>query len=99
MKKSLLAFGLAAMFLSACNSGEVAPVAEVPVAEKTNWELGLEKLHAGEVEEIAQTHSLTVDFFLKNGDRITAKESRIDEIFDEVDKCGALCADMPMLTE
>lgn len=97
MQKSLvLLFSLVLIFtLSGCKSSSSPEISET----EYTWGEALEKLHDGEVKSVAQLHNLTVNFYLKNGQEFSVKEPAIDVIFDEVKKCGDICATMELITE
>jgi hypothetical protein len=59
----------------------------------------VEILNTGEVEMVAQLHSLEVILTLKNGTEIRTVEPIIDAIFEEVEKCGQPCSQILLATE
>jgi len=63
------------------------------------WNEAIRILNGGEVEKIAQAHSLDVTLILKDGRKIKTKEPGIDDIFDEVEKCGEPCKEILLFTE
>ena len=67
--------------------------------QNMNWQETITLLNTGEVESIMQAHNLDISLILKNGTIIHTKESRIDEIFDEIEKCGNVCKNIVMATE
>jgi len=89
--------------LSACSSGLDSEVFNDPTAmpcdEEVPWDQAIEILNSGEAVSVMQLHSLEVSFVLENGCRIRTIEPRIDDIFEEVRKCGELCAMIPLGTE
>ena len=64
-----------------------------------SWDEAIRILNSGEVEQVFQTHSLDVTLILKDGRSIHTKEPGIDDIFDEVEKCGEPCKDILLATE
>ncbi len=56
-------------------------------------------LNQWEIEEVFQSHSLNVVLKYKNWAEISTKEPNIDNIFDEVRKCGNMCKDIILATE
>jgi len=64
-----------------------------------DWDEAIIILNSGEVKSVMQTHNLDVTLTLKNGTTIHTKETRIDMIFDEIDKCGNSCDNLIMATE
>lgn len=71
----------------------------MPCDEEVPWNQAIEILKTGQVESIMQLHSLEVSFVLENGCLIRTIEPHIDDIFEEVRKCGELCAMIPLGTE
>jgi hypothetical protein len=71
----------------------------LPCAEEVTWNQAIEILNSGQVESIMQSHNLEISFVLEGGCRIWTIEPRIDDIFEEVRKCGELCAMIPLGTE
>ena len=64
-----------------------------------SWSEAVDLIMSGEVEQVAQTHSLEVTLFLKDGSRLDTIEPQIDEVFTEIEKCGVLCSEIVMITE
>jgi hypothetical protein len=95
MMKKILIAALLCLLLAACASSASLPAdgATIP------WEQAVQLLHDGQVSQIFQAHSLQVTLTLSNGATITTIEPSIDEIFFEVERCGAPCAGIPMATE
>ena len=89
--------------LTACSSSaatqEIVTPDPLPCGEEVEWETAVEILHQGEVEQVVQLHSLAVTLILKDGCEIKTVEPVIDDIFNEVENCGALCSDMILATE
>lgn len=94
---------LMAFVLSACSSTPDPEVFNNPTAmpcdEDVPWDQAIEILDSGKVVSVMQTHSLEVSFALENGCRIQTVEPRIDDILEELRKCGDLCAMIPFGTE
>lgn len=63
------------------------------------WDSAINILRSGEVAQAHQTHSLYVTLILKNASKIITKEPHIDDIFDEIDKCGLPCSSTVVATE
>ncbi len=72
---------------------------ELPCDQEVSWEEAIEILNSGEVVSVMQMHSLKVSFVLENGCRITTVEPHIDDIVEELQKCGDLCARVAFGTE
>ncbi len=90
---SLLVF---ALLMSACAGSPVEPT---PYPSEVDWETAVEILNTGEVEMVAQLHSLEVILTMKNGVEIHTVEPNIDAIFQEVAKCGQPCSQIMLATE
>lgn len=56
-----------------------------------SWDEAVSILNSGQVQGIMQAHNLEVTFTLQNGKIIHTKEPSIDDIFDEIEKCGNQC--------
>jgi hypothetical protein len=52
-----------------------------------------------DVTQIFQTHALEVTLTLEDGRQLHTIEPHIDAIFQEIQTCGAPCADILMATE
>lgn len=59
----------------------------------------IEILNQWEIKEVFQSHSLDVILKHKNWAGIDIKEPNIDDIFDEIRKCGKTCEDIILATE
>jgi hypothetical protein len=94
---------LCLLILSACTPAPGPEVIDDPTAVSCNgevtWSQAIEILNSGQVESVMQAHNLKVSFVLENGCRIWTIEPRIDDIFEEVQKCGDLCARISLGTE
>ena len=64
-----------------------------------SWNEAIRILNGGEVEQVVQLHSHGVTLILKDGRSINTKEPAIDDIFDEVKKCGNPCKNIDVITE
>ncbi|MDO8604269.1 MAG: hypothetical protein Q7K40_02620 [bacterium] len=64
-----------------------------------SWEEAVGILHSGQVKKIMQTHALEITLILKNGKIINTKEPGIDDIFEEINKCGNSCKGISIATE
>lgn len=64
-----------------------------------SWEDAIEILNQGKVSEVMQAHSLSVTLILKDGTSLRTVEPSIDDIFDEVQKCGDICKNTVLATE
>jgi len=51
------------------------------------------------IDNVVQAHSLHINILLKNGDTLKTKETRIDEIFSVLRKCGKPCKHIGWITE
>jgi len=87
---------LFALLVSACIGVQVEPT---PYPSEVDWETAVEILNTGEVEMVAQLHSLDVILTLKDGTEIHTVEPTIDAIFQEVEKCGQPCSQILLATE
>ena len=85
-----------ALLVSACGGTQAEPT---PYPSEVDWETAIEILNTGDVEMVAQLHSLDVILTLKDGTEIHTVEPIIDAIFQEVDKCGQLCSQILLATE
>jgi len=98
MKKLLIAVFALTIFLAACGF-EVEDPHPTPVPPEMSWEEALVLLHSGDVEAVAQLHNLTVYLTLTDGQQTQTTEPTIDAIFDEIQKCGAPCSVIAVMTE
>jgi predicted small secreted protein len=95
MKKLISAILLGLFLLAAC-----APAAGLPAdGEHISWERAVELLHNGDVTQVFQAHSLDVTMTLTNGATVHTVEPSIDQIFIEIQECGAPCANIAQATE
>ena len=91
-------FGLLwiALLVSACGGSRVEPT---PDPSEVDWETAVEILNTGEVEMVAQLHSLEVILTLKDGTEIRTVEPTIDDIYQEFQKCCQPCIQIVHGTE
>lgn len=85
-----------ALLVSACAGSQVEPT---PYPSEVDWETAVEILNTGEVEMVAQLHSLEVILTMNNGAEIHTIEPAIDAIFQEAEKCGQPCSQIVLATE
>lgn len=99
-KGAILIFVIAGLLLAACGSQAEAPEVTDPADfREVTWDEAIEILNSGHVVAIAQSHSLDVQLTLDDGTNIRTTEPGIDDIFDEVTKCGDPCATILLATE
>lgn len=69
--------------------------------DETNstWEMALINLNNCEVESVFQTHGELVTLKLKNGNKLIAYESNIDDVMKVVDELNGRCGDIRLATE
>lgn len=65
---------------------------------EVSWSEAVRILNEGDVVGVSQSHSLWVEFELRDGSRFASKEPEIDYVFWEIEKCEA-CGEMYFLTE
>jgi hypothetical protein len=70
-----------------------------PQDREVSWEEAIEILNSGEVQGVYQLHSREVTLHLKDGSWIKTEEPNLDDIFREVEKCGAPCEGVTLATE
>jgi hypothetical protein len=97
MKNIIVTFTILALLLAACSA--VSPPDPTPWPETVDWETAVEILNSGHVVGVAQLHNLTVYLDMDDGSQITTVEPAIDEIFNEIAKCGQPCEGMVLATE
>jgi hypothetical protein len=93
MKKILSVAILLTFLLAACAPALPADGAVI------SWDEAVQLLHAGHVTQVFQAHSLQVTMTFDNGATVTTTEPSIDEIFFEIERCGAPCANIAQATE
>ncbi|PLX21266.1 hypothetical protein C0584_03005 [Candidatus Parcubacteria bacterium] len=64
-----------------------------------SWEEAIVVINSGLVESVFQTHGLDVSIEIEGGKILKTKEPFIDDIFDEIDKCGEKCDNIVLATE
>ena len=87
---------LFALLVSGCGGTQIKTT---PYPSQVDWETAIEILNSGDVEMVAQLHSLEVILTLKDGTEIRTVEPAIDAIFQEVEKCGSPCSRITLATE
>jgi hypothetical protein len=70
-----------------------------PQDREVSWEEAIEILNGGEVIGVYQLHSREVTLQMKDGSWIKTMEPHLDDIFREVEKCGAVCEGVTLATE
>ena len=90
---------IAVLILGVLLAGCSVANAATPQDREVSWEEAIEILNSGEVVSVYQLHSLEVGLELEDGSMITTVEPRIDDIFHEVEKCGAPCQGIILATE
>ena len=95
MRKTLVFFYAFAIILAACTAATPLP----QDGETISWDHAVELLRGGHVTAVFQAHSLDVTLNLENGARVQTVEPHIDAIFQEIEACGAPCADIAIATE
>ena len=93
MKKLLSFIFLSLFILAACSPALPADGATIP------WDQAIELLRGGQVTMVAQLHSGDVQLTLDNGAVVHTVGPYLDAIFDEVQACGAPCADIVLAME
>jgi len=68
-------------------------------AKEISWSEAIVILNSGKVEVVSRTHNRIVTLILKDGTDFRTQEPNIDNIFDEIDKCGELCKNIIRETE
>jgi hypothetical protein len=95
MKKIILLTSVIAILLAACSAATPLP----QDGETISWAHAVELLRGGHVTAVFQAHSLDVTLNLENGASVQTVEPHIDAIFQEIETCGAPCADIAIATE
>ena len=93
MKKLLSFIFLSLFLLAACSPALPTDGATVP------WDQAVELLRSGHVTMVAELHSGDVQLTLDNGAVVHTVGPYLDAIFDEVQACGAPCADIVLAME
>lgn len=92
MKKILSLVLLGLFVLTAC-----APA--YTEGQVISWEQAVDLLHSGQVTMVIQLHSMEVQLTLRSGVTVKTTEPTIDAIFEEIQACGAPCANIVQATE
>jgi ABC-type glycerol-3-phosphate transport system substrate-binding protein len=95
MKKMILLTSVIAILLAACSAATPLP----QDGETISWDHAVELLRGGHVTMAFQAHSMDVTLELENGARVHTVEPHLDAIFQEIEACGAPCADIAIATE
>lgn len=95
MRKAILFFSLFAILLAACAAATPMP----QDGETISWDHAVELLRGGHVTMAFQAHSMDVTLELENGARVYTVEPHLDAIFQEIEACGAPCANIVQATE
>ncbi len=102
-KYYLISFSLILILLAACSTNaetqENGIPDPLPCGEEVEWDVAVKILNQGDVEQVVQLHSLEVTLILDDGCEIKTVEPVIDDIFQEVEKCGSPCEGMILATE
>lgn len=93
MKKLVSVAILLTFWLTACSAPLPADGAVI------SWDEALQLLYDGHVTQVFQAHSLRVTLTLDNGATASTTEPSIDQIFFEIEACGAPCANIAQATE
>jgi len=93
MKKLLTPLVLGLFVLAACSPALPTDGATIP------WDQAVELLRSGQVSGVAELHSGDVQLTLDNGAIVHAIGPYSGAIFDEVQACGAPCADVVLAIE
>lgn len=97
MKKIIFTLTILALLLGACTASPQSD--PTPWPEEVGWETAIEILNSGHVVGVAQLHNLTVYLDMDDGSQVKTVEPAIDEIFNEIAKCGQPCEGMVLATE
>ena len=98
MKKTIWIVLLVSVLLAACGAGNQQNI-PTPLTEEVDWPTAVELLNTGEVDQVVQLHNLSVTLIFKDGQQVKTVEPTIDEIFKEVELCGAPCSNLVLATE
>jgi hypothetical protein len=93
-----IAFFVTLILVFTCFACSPTPTS-TPYPSEVDWETAVAIIHSGQVEMIAQLHSLDVALTMKDGSSIHTIEPFIDAVFQEVDKCGKPCSTIILATE
>lgn len=95
MYKTIAILVTSLLLLSACTATTPLP----RDGETISWDHAVELLHGGQVTFVFQAHSMDVTLELENGARVYTVEPHLDAIFQEIEACGAPCANIVQATE
>ena len=98
MRKLMVIVLLVSVLLTACAAGE-EKVEPTPLPPQMEWEDAVTLLKTGEVMQVTQLHNKTVYLTLKDGQETMTVEPVLDDIFDEIQKCGAPCSNIVLAME
>ena len=101
MSRKILIIGIIVVIIAVIAVGIIflKPSSNQDNKTTVSWDEAIRILNSGEVEQAFQTHSLDITLILKDGKSIKTKEPHIDDILDEIDKCGNVCKDIAVATE
>ena len=63
------------------------------------WEEAKSAILKGNVVDVIQLHSLTVNLVLQDGSQLTTEEPAIDDVLEVIDQCGQTCENIQIVTE
>ncbi len=98
MRRKLL-FSLILILILGLGSACTAIKSGAPYPSNVDWEAAIEILNSGDVDTVFQLHNLEVTLLMKDGSEVYTVEPKIDDIFHEVEKCGAPCSNIALATE
>jgi len=93
MRKTISLALLSLTLLTACSPALPTDGATIP------WDQAVELLRSGQVSGVAELHSGDVQLTLDNGAIVHTIGPYSGAIFDEVQACGAPCADVVLAIE
>jgi hypothetical protein len=64
-----------------------------------NWNLITQAISECKIESVMQTHALEVTATFQNGEEITTREPKIDDVFDIINQHKNKCGEIIMMTE
>jgi hypothetical protein len=89
---------LVSVLLTACAAGG-EKIEPTPLPPQMEWEDAVSLLNTGEVMQVTQLHNKTVYLTLKDGQETMTVEPALDDIFDQIQKCGAPCSNIVLAME
>lgn len=89
---------LVSVLLTACAAGG-EKIEPTPLPPQMEWEDAVSLLKTGEVMQVTQLHNKTVYLTLKDGQETMTVEPALDDIFDQIQKCGASCSNIVLAME